>query len=54
VTEFWVIGEFVDPLQVDQQQSARIVGRGIKAIKIDWLISVVGADAERSRSSPTA
>src|SRR5262249_9512577 len=37
--------EFVDPGQVDQQQSPRIIGRGIEAIKIYRLLAVVGAHA---------
>ena len=53
VIEFRLIGKFVDPFQVDQQQSARIVGRGVEAIKIDRLLSVVGSDPTRSRSLPT-
>jgi hypothetical protein len=43
--EFGVIGEFVDPRQVDQEQPARITSRGIEAIEIHWLASVIGADA---------
>ena len=43
--EFGVIGEFVDPRQVDQEQPARIVSRGIEAIEIHRLASVIGADA---------
>jgi len=43
--EFGVIGEFVDPRQVDQEQPTRIISRGIEAIKIHWLASVIGANA---------
>src|ERR1700677_1373056 len=45
VVEFGVIGELVDPHKVDQKQPARIVGRGIEAIEIHRLPSVVGAHA---------
>jgi hypothetical protein len=43
--EFGVIGEFVDPRQVDQEQPTRIISRGIEAIEIHWLASVIGANA---------
>ena len=45
VIEFGPIGEFVDPRQVDQEQPARIVGRGIEAIEVHRLPPVVGAHA---------
>ena len=45
VIELRPIGEFVDPLQVDQEQPARIVGRGVEAIEVDRLLPVVGAHA---------
>jgi hypothetical protein len=40
-----VIGALVDPRQVDHQQATRIVGRGVEAIEIDWLPSVVATHA---------
>src|SRR5580692_4034264 len=43
--EFGVIGEFVDPRQINQEQPTRIVSRGIEAIEIHWLASVISANA---------
>jgi hypothetical protein len=37
VVEFRIFGEFVDPREVDKKQPARILGRGVEAIKIHRL-----------------
>ena len=37
-----MFGEFVDPREVDKKQPARILGRGVEAIKIHRLAPVVG------------
>ena len=47
VIELRLIGEFVDPRQVDQKQPARIVGRGIEAIEVHRL--AVGGWCARPR-----
>src|ERR1700693_4392403 len=43
VIEFGMVGELVDPPKVDQEQPARIVGRGIEAIEVHRLPSGGGA-----------
>ena len=43
--EFGVIGEFVDPREVDQQQPARILGRGVEPVEIRRLSPVIGTYA---------
>ena len=43
--EFGMIGEFVDPRQVDHEEPTRIIRRGIEAIEIHRLASVIGANA---------
>src|SRR5471030_2844393 len=45
VIEFGVTGELVDPHKVDLEQPTRIVGRGVEAIEVHWLPSVVGTYA---------
>ena len=47
VIPLWSIGELVDPRQVNQQQSARVVGRGVQAIEIYSLMAMVGSDADK-------
>src|SRR5262245_48495598 len=37
------IGELVDPIQVDQQKPAQILGRGIEAIEVHRLLAIIGA-----------
>src|ERR1700686_1616111 len=43
--EFGMIGEFVDPRQVDHKEPTRIIRRGIEAIEIHRLASGIGANA---------
>jgi hypothetical protein len=43
VVEFGAIGQFVDPPKVDEKQATRIGSRGIEAIEVHRLASVVGA-----------
>jgi hypothetical protein len=47
--EFGMIGEFVDPRQVDQEQPTRIISRGIEAIEKHWLASVIRAKLLQTR-----
>ena len=53
VIELRPIGELIDPRQVDQQQPAFIIDGCVEAIEVHRLVSLVGAHAQRSRSSPT-
>src|SRR6516165_11816645 len=46
VVEFGLVGEFVDSLQIDQEQSARVVGGRVEMIEVHRLTPVVGADAD--------
>src|ERR1700733_824795 len=41
------IRELVDPRQVNQQQSARVVGGSVQAIEIYSLMAMVGSDAHK-------
>src|SRR5688572_8555849 len=47
VVELWVIGEFVDPSEIDQQEPTRILSRGIQAVEIHRLQAIVGAHANQ-------
>jgi len=45
IVELGVIGELVDPFQIDEQKAARIVSRRIEAIKIRRLAAMIGSHA---------
>jgi hypothetical protein len=45
IVELGVIGELVDPFQIDEQEAARIVSRRIEAIKIRRLAAMIGSHA---------
>ena len=45
IVELGVIGELVDPFQIDKQEAARIVSRRIEAIKIRRLAAMIGSHA---------
>ena len=49
----WADIKFVDPRQIDQQQSTCIIGRGIEAIKVYFLSTIVGAHTSE-KPSPTS
>ena len=53
VVEFGMVREFVDPLQIDQEQSARVVGGSVEMIEVHRLRPVVGADADDVALPPT-
>ena len=46
VVELGLVGEFVDSLQIDQEQSARVVGRHVEMIEVHRLPPMLGADPD--------
>src|SRR5215510_2782517 len=46
MVELWVIGELVDPFQIDEQEAARIISGGIQAIKVRRFAAMVGSHAD--------